>query len=142
MVIVVWDGATVMRVTGSALITMLANPGTSSMVARISTGPPTFFAVTTPLSETSAMLSLLEDQATERLVSTMPLPVRGVAASWRDPPTTTLAAGGSTSTVATFRMSPTLVGSEQERAGRTRRKPARAARRIECSCSRNRRSTR
>ena len=94
-------GATATVATGMGVTVTAAVPLFPSLVAVMVTGPPTAFPVTTPFESTVAIVASPVVQATVRPVSGLPPESRGVAASGTVAPTTMLAVGGVTATVAT-----------------------------------------
>src|SRR2546427_4870551 len=94
-------GATATDATGMGITVTADVPLFPSLVAVMVTGPPTAFPVTTPFESTVAMVASPVVQATVRPVSGLPPESRGVAASGTVAPTTMLAVGGVTATVAT-----------------------------------------
>src|SRR5207245_931391 len=94
-------GATATVATGMGVTVTAAVPLFPSLVAVMVTGPPTAFPVTTPFESTVAIVASPVGQASVRPVSGLPPEYRGVAASGTVAPTTMLAVGGVTATVAT-----------------------------------------
>src|SRR5689334_7000669 len=72
-----------------------------SLVAVIVTGPPAATPVTSPLLLTLAVVLSLDCHVITRPANGLPFASFGVAVSWTEPPTATLAVGGVTVTEAT-----------------------------------------
>src|SRR5437899_437121 len=94
-------GVTATEATGTALTVTDAVPFIPSLVAVMVTGPPRALPVTMPLASTLAIVASLLSQVTVRPVSGLPFASLGVAVSCTVAPTTMLAVGGVTATVAT-----------------------------------------
>jgi len=100
-IIVAEGGATETVATGTGITVMELVPLCPSLVAVIVTGPPTPTAVTRPLPSTVAIEGVAEVHTTVRPVRTLLPASRSVAPSCWVAPTTIVAVGGVTLTVAT-----------------------------------------
>src|SRR5713226_5265859 len=94
-------GVTSTEATGTALTVTDDVPLFPSLVAVTVTGPPSALPVTRPVTSTVAIVASLVCQVTVRPVSGLPAASFGVAVSCTVAPTTILAVGGVTATVAT-----------------------------------------
>src|SRR5256712_3647226 len=94
-------GATATVATGMGVTVTAAVPAFPSEVAVIVTGPPRALPVTSPFASTLATAALPLCQVIVRPVSGLPTASCGVALSCTVAPTTMLAVGGVTATVAT-----------------------------------------
>jgi hypothetical protein len=94
-------GETVTVATGASATVIADVPVFVSLVAVITTGPPAATPVTRPVASTVATALLLELHVTVRPLSTVPFASFVTAVSCCVPPTTMLAVGGVTVTVAT-----------------------------------------
>src|SRR6266571_3441115 len=95
------DGVTSTDATGAGVTVRLDVPLLPSLVAVMTTGPPTLLPVTRPFASTVARVASLVPHVTVRPVSVLPFASFSVAVSCSVMPTATLAGAGVTATEST-----------------------------------------